>query len=227
MPVCKLHSATQHRLSGAREQQCRIWPSGLVAVVRDGEDQSGPISLDRPPKWHWGCTAVPARAALHSPVHPPQAGSRGQVRALRGDSGTPKMSQISPWHCCFLWCPWGDPSPEPHFGLTLPPWHPKAIGCAPRRPHVRRGGDVLPPLCPPPSPPFWHSRGVPSPSPLPMGVPPRSPAGDKGSAGTGAFPKGDTAKHPADLSCNLGLAKPRFIFRSPGGEARRKATCDF
>lgn len=54
----------------------------------------------------------------------------------------------------------------------------------------------------------------------------RSPIASCLPVGTGAFPKGDTARHCTDLSCNLGLARPRFIFRSPG-EARRKATCDF
>lgn len=129
----------------------------------------------------------------------------------RGDTA-PKNLELNP--CLALPDSHGGSSSEPHPGTLL------AVPVdAPTAP-VRE----QPPIPCHPIPDILQGTGVPPPPLCPRG-PSLLPHGGQGSVQTGPFPKGDSGA-PADLSCNLGLARPGFIFRPPGGEASRKEPCE-
>lgn len=99
-------------------------------------DRGGLLPVDKPRNGTGGAKrslhAQRAVGALHSSVHPLQV-HEGTQHPKKEPNPTLALP-VSP-------LPMGDPSSEPHIGLTLPPRHPKTVGCAcaPRGPRVRMG----------------------------------------------------------------------------------------
>lgn len=190
--------------------------------VRAGEEMLGKLPSTQAPGMRDGgmegmggmgtdCPWINPKMALG--VHSGPCPCRGWRELAQGDTAS-KNPELNP--TLALPDSRGGSSSEPHPGLTLEPFW---LCLCTHSPSVRTASYSHPI----PDIPVWN-RG-PTTCPLPSGSIPAAPRGT-GALQRQSSSRKETLRTPADLSCNLGLPRPGFIFRPPGGEARRKEPCN-